>query len=79
MLSRVQEGDELIVEQDERPVAIIKTPPEGPGGKLSECIALAKTHEEELGYAPVRNLDFARDVQATVDSRREPFNPPAWD
>jgi antitoxin (DNA-binding transcriptional repressor) of toxin-antitoxin stability system len=72
-LARVQEGDEVIVEQDHRPVADIKTPPRGPARKLSERIALAKAHEEELGYAPVPDPDFAKHVQAPIDSRREPI------
>ena len=79
VLARVRGGDEVIVEQDHRPVAVIKTPPRGPGRRLSECIALAKAHEAELGYAPVPDPDFAEDVQAVVESRREPFNPPEWD
>jgi antitoxin (DNA-binding transcriptional repressor) of toxin-antitoxin stability system len=79
VLARVQDGDEVIVEQDRRPVAVIKTPPQGPGRKLSECIALAKAYEKELGYAPVPDPDFAKDVQAAIDSRRQSFNPPAWD
>jgi antitoxin (DNA-binding transcriptional repressor) of toxin-antitoxin stability system len=78
VLAKVQEGVEVIVEQDHRPVAIIKTP-RGPGRKISECIALAKAHEAELGYAPTPDPDFAKDVQAAIDARREPFNPPAWD
>ncbi len=79
VLTRVREGDEVIVEQDHRPVAVIKSPPPGPGRKLSECIALAKAHEEELGHKPVPDPDFARDVQAAVDTRSEPFHPPPWD
>jgi antitoxin (DNA-binding transcriptional repressor) of toxin-antitoxin stability system len=79
VLARVQEGDEVIVEENLRPVAVIKTPPRGPGRKLSECIALAKAREQGLGYAPVPDLDFARDVQTAIDSRPEPFHPPAWD
>jgi antitoxin (DNA-binding transcriptional repressor) of toxin-antitoxin stability system len=79
VLARVQEGVEVIVEQDHRPVALIKTPPRGPGRPLSECIALAKAHEEALGYALVPDPDFAKDVQAAIDSGREPFNPPDWD
>jgi antitoxin (DNA-binding transcriptional repressor) of toxin-antitoxin stability system len=78
VLAKVQEGVEVIVEQDHRPVAVIKTP-RGPGRGISECIALAKAHEEELGYAPVPDPDFAKDVQAAIDAHREPFNPPAWD
>jgi hypothetical protein len=53
--------------------------PQGPGRKLSECIAIAKAYEEELGYAPVPDADFAADVQAAVDAHRKPLNPPACD
>ena len=78
VLAQVQEGVEVIVEQDHRPVAVIKTP-QGPGRKISECIALAKAHEEKLGYAPVPDADFAKDVQTAIDAHRAPLNPPAWD
>jgi antitoxin (DNA-binding transcriptional repressor) of toxin-antitoxin stability system len=78
VLAKVQEGVEVIVERDHRPVAVIKTP-QGPGRKISECIALAKAHEDKLGYAPVPDRDFAKDVQAAIDAHREPFNPPSWD
>jgi hypothetical protein len=79
VLARVrEEGLEVIVEQDHRPIAIIKTP-EGPGRKLSECIAIAKAYENNLGYAPVPDADFAADVQAAIDAHREPLNPPEWD
>lgn len=78
VLAKVREGVEVIVEQDHRPVAVIKTP-RGPGRKISECIALAKAHEEQLGYAPTPDPDFAKDVRAAIDARREPFHPPAWD
>ena len=78
VLAKVQEGVEVIVEQDHRPVAVIKTPPRA-GRKISECIALAKSYEEKLGYAPVPDPDFASDVQAAIDAHREPLNPPKWD
>ena len=78
VLEKVQAGVEIVVEQDHRLVAVIKTP-QGPGRKISECIALAKAYEEKLGYAPVPDPDFAQDVQAAIDAHREPLNPPAWD
>jgi len=78
VLAKVQEGVEVIVEQDHRPVAIIKTP-QSPGRKISECIAVAKAYEEKLGYAPVPDPDFAHDVQAGIDAHREQLKPPAWD
>lgn len=78
VLAKVREGVEVIVEQDYRPVAVIR-PPHGPGRKITECIALAKAHEEQLGYAPTPDPDFARDVQAAIDARPEPLYPPAWE
>jgi antitoxin (DNA-binding transcriptional repressor) of toxin-antitoxin stability system len=78
VLAKVREGVEVIVVQDHRPVAVIKTP-QGPDRKISECIALAKAYEEKLGYTPVPDPDFAKDVQAAIDAHREPLNPPAWD
>jgi len=78
VLAKVQEGVEVIVEQDHRPVAVIKTP-QGPGRTISECIALARAYEEKLGYAPVPDPDFAKDVQAAIAANREPLNPPSWD
>jgi hypothetical protein len=59
-------------------MADIRTP-QRPGRKLSECIAIAKAYEEELGYAPVPDADFAADVQAAVDAHRELLNPPVCD
>ncbi len=78
VLAKVKEGVEVIVEQDHRPVAVIKTP-HRPGRKISECVAMARAHEKELGYAPVPDPDFAQDVQTAIDAHCEPLNPPAWD
>jgi len=77
VLTRVQEGAEVVIEHEHRPVAVIRTP-EMPGRKISQCIALAKAYEERLGYAPVADPDFARDVPAGIDAHRETFNPPSW-
>jgi len=78
ILAKVQNGVEVIVEQDHRPVAIIKTP-QGPGRNISECILRAKAYERKLGYSPVPDADFSNDVQAAIDAHREPLNPPSWD
>ena len=78
VLAKVQEGVEVIVEQDHRPVAVIKMP-QSPGRRISECIALAKDYEEKLGYAPVPDPEFANDVQAAIDAHSEPMAPPLLD
>lgn len=79
LLARVRdEGLEVIIKQDPAPVVVIRRP-EGPGRKVSECIAIAKAYEDNLGYAPVPDPNFAADVQAAIDAHREPLNPPARD
>jgi antitoxin (DNA-binding transcriptional repressor) of toxin-antitoxin stability system len=76
-LEKVRQGAEVVIEQDHRPVAVIKTLP-GPGRMLSECIAIAKQREKERGYAVTLDPDFASDVEEIVRNRR-PWNPPSWD
>ncbi len=69
VLARVQGGVEVIVEQDHRPVAVIKTP-QGPGRKISECIALMPADS-----TATIDPDFAKDVEAAIDAHRGPLNP----
>jgi antitoxin (DNA-binding transcriptional repressor) of toxin-antitoxin stability system len=78
VLKRVREGTEVVIDEDDRPVAVIRTP-QGPGRSLDEAIAIAEAFESHLGYAPVPDADFARDVQEGIDAHREPLDPPAWD
>jgi antitoxin (DNA-binding transcriptional repressor) of toxin-antitoxin stability system len=80
VLDKVQQGVEIVIEQDHRPVAILRpSTPVRPGRKLSDCIALAKKYEARVGYAPIPDDDFAKDVQAGIDSRPDSLEPPAWD
>jgi len=79
-LAKVRQGVEIVIEQDHRPVAVLKpSAPTRPGRKLSECIAMAKAYEAKLGYAPIPDEDFAKDVQTGIEARRDSFEPPAWD
>ncbi|MGA2267592.1 MAG: hypothetical protein ABSH44_03880 [Bryobacteraceae bacterium] len=73
-LAKVQQGVEVVVEQDHRPVAVIRSPQ--PNGRLlSECIALAETRSSTA------TLDegFMKDVEEGITSRSKPWNPPAWE
>jgi hypothetical protein len=80
VLAKMRQGVEVVIEQDHRSVAVLKlSVPVRPGRKLSDCIALAKEYEPKLGFAPTPGEDFAKDVQAGIDSRRDSFEPPAWD
>lgn len=68
---KIERGNEVIIEsEDHRPVAVMKQP-QPVGRKISECIALAKAYEEKLGYGPIPDEQFARDVQEFIDAHRE--------
>lgn len=74
VLSKVQEGMEVIVEEDHRPVAVIRTPiPQG--RLLSESIAVA----ERRGSTAFPDEGFMNDVQEGITQRSHPWNPPAWE
>jgi antitoxin (DNA-binding transcriptional repressor) of toxin-antitoxin stability system len=77
VLERIRQGMEVVIEEDHRPVAVIKLP-QGPGRMLSECIALAEQREKERGYAVTLDPDFAADVEEIVRNR-QPWNPPSWE
>jgi len=77
LMARVRAGAKVIIENGARPVAVLHAA-EPVRRSVSECIALAKTHEEETGKAPVLDPDFARDLEEIVNQRK-PWNPPAWE
>jgi prevent-host-death family protein len=74
LLDRVRAGAEIVIEHDARPVAVVR-PAEPHVRLLSESLRLAREH----GSTATLDPDFAKDVEAAVDSHREPLNPPAWD
>jgi antitoxin (DNA-binding transcriptional repressor) of toxin-antitoxin stability system len=74
VLAKVQQGVEVVIEQDSRPVAVLKAPAVK-GRKISEVIAAL----EASGANAVLDEDFARDVEEGIQARRQPWNPPSWD
>lgn len=74
VLAKVRAGAEIVVEQDHRPVAIIR-PPIPQGRLLSECIALA----ESRGSTVTLDEGFMKDVEEGIASRSQPWNPPSWE
>ncbi len=78
ILDKVERGDEVIVERaDHSAVAVLKQP-EWKFRSIEESIARAKAFEAKIGYAPVPDEDFARDVEEYVNSHREPIRN-VWD
>jgi antitoxin (DNA-binding transcriptional repressor) of toxin-antitoxin stability system len=65
VLEKVRQGAEVVVEQDSRPVAVIKAPVVN-GRKISEVIAAL----EASGAHAVVDEDFARDVEEGVQALR---------
>ena len=77
ILQRVLAGTEVVIERDAQPVAVVRAA--APVRRtISECIALAKAHEQETGQAPTLDPDFAADVEEIIRNRK-PWNPPSWD
>jgi antitoxin (DNA-binding transcriptional repressor) of toxin-antitoxin stability system len=77
ILQRVQAGTEVIIERDALPVAVLRAAVPM-RRKISECINLAKAHEEETGQIPTLDPDFAADVEEIIRNRK-PWSPPKWD
>lgn len=73
VLDKVLEGIEVVVERDQRAIAVMRAS-EPPRRRVSEVLALMSKHSSGR-----MDADFARDVQAAIDSHREPLDPPPWD
>lgn len=74
VLAKVQQGVEVVIEQDHRPVAVIRSPLLK-GRLLSECIAIA----EARGSTATLDQGFIEDVEDGIADRSRPWNPPAWE
>ena len=74
VLERVRAGVEIVIGDEARPVAVVRSA-EPHVRLLSESLRLAKEHASTATL----DEDFARDLEAAINSHREPLNPPAWD
>jgi antitoxin (DNA-binding transcriptional repressor) of toxin-antitoxin stability system len=73
LLARVRAGAEVVIESGKLPVAVIHAPTP-PRRTISECIALLPEDS-----TAVMDADFANDIEAAIESHREPLEPPSWD
>jgi antitoxin (DNA-binding transcriptional repressor) of toxin-antitoxin stability system len=74
VLAKVRQGSEIVIEQGNRPVAVIK--PSKPAGRLiSEVIADLKAR----GSDAIMDDDFAHDIEEGIKAHRQPWNPPSWE
>jgi prevent-host-death family protein len=75
LLARVRAGEEVIIESHAQPVAVLHPAQQPSFRLLSESLHLAREHASTATL----DEDFAKDVEAAVESHREPIDPPAWD
>lgn len=73
LLARVRAGAEVVIEEDSRPVAVLRSP-DPPRRTIEECVALLP-EDSTLTMGE----DFARDVEEAINSHRESLDPPPWD
>ncbi|HEY1472023.1 MAG TPA: hypothetical protein VGF61_23485 [Candidatus Acidoferrum sp.] len=73
LLAHVRAGAEVVIENGKQPVAVLHLA-EPVRRTISECIALLPKDSTAIVDA-----DFAKDVEAAVESHSEALNPPAWD
>jgi antitoxin (DNA-binding transcriptional repressor) of toxin-antitoxin stability system len=78
LLAHVRSGGEVIIENDARAVAVLRSAEPYPGRLLSESIALAEAHAKESGYEPTLDPDFAADLEEIIN-RRRPRNFSTWE
>lgn len=74
VLAKVQKGVEVIVEQDHRPVAVIRTPHRS-GRPISEILRQARERNSSATLDP----DFGKDLEAIIASHQQPWIPPSWE
>lgn len=71
ILLQVETGAEVIIERDERAVAVIRAV--GPvRRRISQCIALLPSDS-----TATIDTDFSKDVEAAIAAHRESLEPPA--
>jgi hypothetical protein len=74
VLTKVQEGVEVIVEHDTSAVAVIRTPCRS-GRRISEIVREAKARDSRVTLGP----DFGNDLEAVSASHQQSWNPPSWE
>jgi antitoxin (DNA-binding transcriptional repressor) of toxin-antitoxin stability system len=73
VLAKVQQGLEVVIEQDHRPVAILR-PPHRSGRLVSEILREAR----QCNSTVTLDEDFGADMEAIIASQQQPWNPPSW-
>jgi hypothetical protein len=75
VLAQVQQGREVIIEQeDHRPVAVIRSPHRS-GRPITDILREARQRNSTVTL----DEDFGTDLEAIIARHQQPWNPPSWD
>jgi antitoxin (DNA-binding transcriptional repressor) of toxin-antitoxin stability system len=69
VLEKVRRGVEVVVEHNHEPVAVLR-PASPPRRRVSEVLAMMPKES-----TAIMDAEFARDIEAAINSHREPLNP----
>jgi antitoxin (DNA-binding transcriptional repressor) of toxin-antitoxin stability system len=74
VLVKVQLGVEVVIEQDHRPVAVLRAQSRS-GRPITDVLRQAK----ERNSSVTLDAEFGRDLEEIIATHRRPWNPPSWD
>jgi antitoxin (DNA-binding transcriptional repressor) of toxin-antitoxin stability system len=77
LLARVRAGEEIVIEKEAASPVVLRVADGPRGRRLSESIALARTHAQEAGHEPVMDPEFASDLEEIIRNRKP--RDTAWD
>lgn len=73
-LAKVQQGVEIVIEQDHRPVAVLRAE-NRTGRPITEILREAKQRNSTVTL----DEDFGKDLEQIVAGHQTPWAPPAWE
>lgn len=74
VLAKVQQGIEIVIEQDHRPVAVLRAQNRS-GRPIADILREARQRNSTVTL----DEDFGKDLEKIVASHQNPWNPPSWD
>jgi len=74
VLAMVQQGVEVVIEQDHRPVAVIRAQ-QRTGRPITEVLREARQRNSQVTL----DEDFGKDLEEIIACHQKPWNPPSWD
>lgn len=74
VLARVKQGTEVVIEQDHKPVAVLRAQQRS-GRPITDILAEAQRRNSTVTL----DSDFGNDMAEVIAAHEGPWNPPSWD